>query len=309
MTKIEPLSVTGNFDPLPIFGHTIQQAILPIIALADEKIIFLGTGFIIHQNGLMMTAKHLFDDVDIEKVRLRRRAESGHFKNFSLYALYVSSEKHDGTNHFGGLWPIEKVWFNKSTDLAFCWLKKALIMDKPFQFPFALRLSFQIPTIGSKTLAFGYYSSNGKITNEFIDGKQVMDYSQNTAFSKGTIIELYGEKRDNFSLNYPSFQVDARIEPGMSGSPVFNEQGSVCGLVSRSLSIDSLGEYVSFVSLLWPSLGINVGIKIGNDDNNPNHLFHELIRARHIIPDGGIENIIIKKEPNGETSVIFVNLD
>jgi len=54
--------VSDNFVPLPYFGHKTQQSIMPIIALADDEIIPLGTGFTVGQDGYLITAVHVIEE-------------------------------------------------------------------------------------------------------------------------------------------------------------------------------------------------------------------------------------------------------
>lgn len=47
----------------------------------------------------------------------------------------------------------------------------------------------------------------------------------------------------------------------MSGGPIFNENGELCGLICSSIpSIDNTSEHVSWVSSLWPMMGIEISL-------------------------------------------------
>lgn len=56
------------------------------------------------------------------------------------------------------------------------------------------------------------------------------------------------------------FAIDAEVENGQSGGPVFNEEGFVCGVVSAGAT-GYFGEPASLTSLLYPALAI--GIQFG----------------------------------------------
>jgi S1-C subfamily serine protease len=49
------------------------------------------------------------------------------------------------------------------------------------------------------------------------------------------------------------FEIDAEVRPGMSGGPVFNEHGYVCGIISATAS-DLLARPSSLISLFYPAL-------------------------------------------------------
>ena len=56
--------------------------------------------------------------------------------------------------------------------------------------------------------------------------------------------------RDKVMLPCPCFEISATFGPGMSGGPVFNEQGEICGIVSSGIA----GTSSSYATTLWPSL-------------------------------------------------------
>lgn len=283
------LEVKTKFEPLSEFGHRIQGAILPIMSLVDDEIIPLGTAFAVTMDGMLMTAKHLFDEIDTEKMEFKRRKGDGNYKKMSLHALFVAGKNDDNSDYMGGLWQIDHVWFDANHDIAFCWLNKGMIGDQQLLLSSVLKLSFQPPKIGENTIAFGYYGNNAKYTGEIRDGKTVVDYSQKTAFTQGRVIEVFKEKRDSGFLNFPCFQIDSRFELGMSGAPVFNEKGSVCGIVCASTKMEDDQEYLSYASLLYPALIIKLGVKIEESDIKNEHYFYEYIERNVISIDGKVE--------------------
>ncbi len=72
---------------------------MPIIAKVDKEIVPVGTGFIIHDAGLMMTAAHVL--VDAAAKAVRKVNETGKFYNhYELYALHATNEKHPDARHW-----------------------------------------------------------------------------------------------------------------------------------------------------------------------------------------------------------------
>src|SRR6266542_5887120 len=120
--------VEGGFSGLSDsdFGHPIQQTILPIITIVEDKVVPLGTGFIIQAGGLMMTARHVLEDAYKQRQR-RLRSDGSPYDHIELYALWVTSEQHGPKNAYvGGLWPIDHAYFTETGgDIALCWLSAA----------------------------------------------------------------------------------------------------------------------------------------------------------------------------------------
>ena len=52
--------------------------------------------------------------------------------------------------------------------------------------------------------------------------------------SVGVVREIHDWRRDKVNLPFPCYRVGARFDAGMSGGPVFDEYGSLCGLVCAS---------------------------------------------------------------------------
>ena len=60
-------------------------------------------------------------------------------------------------------------------------------------------------------------------------------------------------------LPYPCFEAAVTTKGGMSGGPVFSSDGYVIGVVGSSFELgESDGSEVSFVSAIWPAVGIEL---------------------------------------------------
>lgn len=109
------------------------------------------------------------------------------------------------------------------------------------------------PHVGERVQAIGYPLSR---MVEDAEGKR---WEQTPVVSTGIVREVHAKQRDAGMNRFPCFQTDARFDGGMSGGPVFTADRRLCGIVCSSLpSADESEEHASFVSLLWPLLGMNV---------------------------------------------------
>jgi serine protease Do len=90
-----------------------------------------------------------------------------------------------------------------------------------------VRVSLGAPADGSKCLALGY---SGLTTRDLADG--IGELRAPLHGSHGEIEEVHPSRRDRSFIDFPCFRTSAWYASGMSGGPVFAEDGNVVGLVS-----------------------------------------------------------------------------
>ncbi|WP_293369405.1 serine protease [Nevskia sp.] len=238
---------------------------MTLFTIVEEKVVPVGTGFMISPDGLMMTAKHVIDEA-IARFDRHKKASGKYYDCCELYALLVDTERelNDPRNSLGAIIPVYKIWRTIELDIAYCFLHPIQRNGVRYTFSVA-KLSPGIPKLGSKVLGFGYYKMEGGIIVESGDFKR-SNYSQNTAFTRGVITEVHRVQRDAAMLRFPCFRTDARFDAGMSGGPIFNDFGSVCGVICSSFeSVTNPPQYTSYGSLIWPALG--TALDEYDDDN------------------------------------------
>src|SRR4051812_31504313 len=109
-------SVDPGFRELPEFGTAVQRCVMPLLTKVGDTFQHVGTGFMIHPDGLMMTATHVLryaeslGSVSIDPITRERKV------NYELYALYVSNEANDDLPEtmLGGLIPVDLVFADDS---------------------------------------------------------------------------------------------------------------------------------------------------------------------------------------------------
>jgi len=280
---------------------------MPIVAIADGEIIPLGTGFVISPDGFLMTAKHVIESFTTLLPPDRNGNEF--YKKYSLYALYVSNERHGKNNelYLGGMLPIRNVWFSTELDIAYCWVQKPFFIEKKelLQLP-SVKLSPGVPKVGEKIIGFGYYQSQAILTAEVVEGKQVAEYKQETAFTTGEIVEIHSPKRDSSMLTFPCFQTSARFELGMSGGPIFNEKGFVCGVICSGYkeATDENG-HVTYSSMIWPALGTSLEIKPSPSESVQMITAYEICKRGVFATDESINEVNLTMNEDGTRSVFL----
>ena len=302
------LKITDSFSPLPEFGHRIQQCVMTLITIADGQIIPIGTGFTVAPDGLMMTAVHVIEEA-IKSVVSKRNADGTIEHHLELYALYLTDKIH-GENEeltLGGLLPIHRVWYSQELDIGYCWLTSPIIDGEPLKYPI-FRLSPGLPKVDENILGFGYHNMKGAIGGEVKDGKILIQYSQDTAFTRGKIVKVYPIKRDNAKLPFPCFHTNARFEHGMSGGPIMNERGDVCGVICSSFPlVEDNPEYISYGSLIWPALGTSIEVAM-SEGAQPEMLFvYDLIKRGFVLTDETITNVKVDLKSNSERTVSLLS--
>lgn len=88
------------------------------------------------------------------------------------------------------------------------------------------------------------------------------------SFSTGRVVEVHQFKRDSFNLDFACYQTTANFVGGMSGGPVMDEHGAVCGVVSTSYKLADGEEPISFAATLWQAAIINLA-DAGTTDQRP----------------------------------------
>jgi len=245
-----------KFTKKPIFKINNEVSVINEFSLAlttrkGDQEYASGTAVIIAAY-LAITAKHVIDDYFNIYDRISSREITGELKGtFSLFAFQSLNNIKDN-----GVWSISRLWPCQGTDLYILQLTPYSDTAKNYKWR-CPPVNFSLPKIGDRIAAFGYAKS--KIDN-------VLFYEASTAV--GEVIEVHEEMRDSVRLNFPCFMVNAKFEGGMSGGPVFNDSGELCGLVCSNLSPLSIHEpHVSYVTLLKPLLSTLIDIpyvELGN---------------------------------------------
>ncbi|WP_157894428.1 S1 family peptidase [Mycolicibacterium wolinskyi] len=208
----------------------------------------IGTAFCISHVGVWVTARHNLEGRD-GAFDIRDRNPGSH-----IAILWIGSGlNHNVPSYIGGTVPVRSITRHPAsgTDLAL------LFAEKPnVTFP-ALTLSARLPVEGTPIVGLGY----AQIEVSLIDknpARPNIDITPNLNVSSGTVNVLYENGRDtyrdydgNFTGKLPTvcFETSARFDSGMSGGPVLDPTGAVCGVISTGLDQHSDEvQYTSYAS-------------------------------------------------------------
>ena len=189
------------------------------------------------------------------------------------------------------IWTVDCAWINPLSDLAILHAKPhndTAATDKEWP---SLALNLAPPLIGERIVGFGHHSPDQSITTG-PDGARHIEVTMPGAATVGEVREVHHEKRDPVRLNFPCFRVNARFDGGMSGGPVFNDHGHVCGVICSNLPPNTEEEeHVSYATTLWPLMATQ--IMIGTDGKECQPYFLIELARRGIIHAPGHQRVQI----------------
>jgi hypothetical protein len=239
------------------FPESVGYLTLPLSASLGSKMYPWGTAVLIAP-GIALTARHVVDDFfeKIDGVKPRSGLTSGFglgvYQPLPVAAMFP--------------WAVEYIFFSPASDIAVLALKAA-VDGAPVWWPEFPVLKLFPPTVGTPVTSYGYPGSHviplpstAPGVWPIVGGASANDEVMRVvpATSSGEVLEFYHDGRDRLIMPWPTFRTNARYDGGMSGAPVYNGGGELCGIVCRSMPIHGTDEHESFVSAIWPALGLTI---------------------------------------------------
>ena len=170
----------------------------------------------------------------------------------------------NGPNY--AIWDVTESMFQDSSDFALLRLganPARSEVDEPHQWKQPIVNPFA-PDVGERVAAFGYRRSR-IVTSINSQGGRHIDLDDEMMASVGIVRERFEFRRDRRMLPFPCYRVGGRFDGGMSGGPVFDEFGSLCGIVCSSFhGPEREGEPISHVATLWPLFGLGIDFDRGD---------------------------------------------
>lgn len=272
-----------TFQKHKLTDSPIYEVTVRIIALTKDcsEVYASGTGVVIAQN-LILTAKHVFEDF-AKRWSLTEKNGELTANSFNIWAMFISNNPNDLYH----VYEVANVYINPYSDLVLFHLNDFDKIGNTKNWKQA-KLSLTIPHVGERVVAFGFTKSKVEVSKNQ-DGQADIKLDDEPSVSVGEIIEVYPEKRDPVLLPFPSIRINARLDGGMSGGPVFNDLGELLGIVCSSYEQDQPDEHISYVSLLWPLMGTPLV-----DKNNLVYPLYDLA-TKKIVDVQGLDHIILSK--------------
>jgi len=177
-------------------------------------------------------------------------------QTFEIWAIHVRK----GPEY--SIWVVDSLWINPLSDIA-------VLHTRPYNDTACAETSVACvslnlipPRIGDRIVGFGHYEPEQSITTGS-DGTRHIEINGLGAATVGEVKEIHHEKRDSVRLSFPCFQVNARFDGGMSGGPVFNEQGQLCGIICSNIPPSNENdEHISYATTLWPLMATHINLAL-----------------------------------------------
>lgn len=246
-----------NYSKDPTFKQSgLEQPITkfasPLVSHQGNNWIIYGTCIMIAP-GFAITAKHVIEELikTFENINLDHPPGEEHdiLGSHNSYVFQIVDGK------TGYRWDVRQYFLSANSDI--CYLR----MNPMFKYSLLpvsqkITVTLHAPEIGERIVAFGYPRSEISTQELEITTK----VTPMTAIGK--VIEVFPEGRDRM-LPFPVFRTSARFDAGMSGGPVFNNSGKLCGIICSNMAPFEAGhDHISYVSLIWPSMNTKVWLDL-----------------------------------------------
>jgi hypothetical protein len=231
-----------------------RVAIMPLILqhTITGKLSALGTCFPVfsHQN-IFLTARHV-----VEHPAISCTGDiNGTFSvsdGYRLVSLWMQNPNESKVKYdFRG---VLNLWKHPTADLALGHLQG--LIHKVTKERWDDRVpgwDFRIPQVGERICTYAYPDIRGE-TNIDV----VRQAHSTTTARTGVIEETFPSGGGPSRLHAPCFQTDMDLRSGMSGGPVFNTNGRLCGVNSTGYDFQVGLRPLSFISMLHPILDVQL---------------------------------------------------
>ncbi len=284
----------------PTFKNTgldspITEFALAMTAHKDDKYYASGSAIIIGKN-LAITAQHVIDDFfrEFEGSYIDVPPDSEVAGTFHLQLCQILNNGKSGR-----IWNVTRLWVCNFSDIAV--LRLSPTTQEALEYKWRLpKMDLIPPEVGERVSCFGYRKPQITKTENQIE------WQVDSKTSIGEVKAVHDQKRDSCRLPFPCFQTNARYDGAMSGGPVFKDTGKLCGIICSNLPPSSDGEdHVSYVTSLWPLMGLKIDIDRKGHPKNIKYPMLELARDNFIHADGW-ERIILVPDQYGNIIQVYL---
>jgi hypothetical protein len=224
-------------------------------------------------SGLALTARHVFENAwrTFEKKQLLPqddpliRGSEAMFNEVELLGSFnIFALKFFNAGKSACIFQVNKISYLPDFDIAL--LKLNSYMGEAPAEGKNVALDISPPNKGEKVAAFGYHGYNIAIEERVQMNNEApavleVEWAPKAGTTHGTIIDVFNTRDDVPRIGpkrVPCYTTTMQIEDGMSGGPVFSQEGKLRGLISSKWSFDD-GAQTSLVVTLWPAMAIKIG--------------------------------------------------
>jgi len=282
---------------------------VPVLINDGKQVVCAGSAFNIAPDGLWVTARHVLEAalrvvgdnpdahifllwVDPHEGELVAHGEDQAHPHRRAATIPVTGHSRDTVN---------------LSDLAI--LRAGMLNDDgtPFEFPLT-RLSARVPKTGTAVAAFGYprFDVSSDVWEEQL---RATAFVPTLAVATGHVTDVYREGistfRDPWDESYSGklptvcFATSARFDRGMSGGPVMDEDGAICGIVCSGNDLSA--EHPSDISFASATPFIfTLPAMLDSDDLHEAAMTVNRLAQIGVVPvDGYFDRLTIEERQDG----------
>ena len=226
----------------------IERVTARLVAFGRNDEIFVSGSCVRVARNLYLTARHVLADF------LERFGHEAGEAQFTVWAIHV----YPGPEY--PIWALDRAWLSPHSDLAVFHTMPYNDTAEGEQITQSVGINLTPPPVGSRIVGFGHHAPSGCIRLD-AGGKKHIEVNTDGTATVGEVRETHPVRRDSVRLTFPCFRVNARFDGGMSGGPVFTDNGRLCGVICSSLPASTEGEeHCSYAATLWPLMGLGIDV-------------------------------------------------
>lgn len=272
----------------PEYVLPCQDCFVPLAAGRNDNGGFLASGSaVLIARQIALTAKHVVADYH-EKAEYSDPPGGGQ-------KVDVGFSIELGSGLGGGTWRDSVGWCATADghDIALLRLR-----GTDGSFPAYPQIDVLPPKVGELVTAYGFQKPD---TKEL--GPDTLLWKVEPTVTRGRVLAIHHKGRDKGMYPFPVFETDARVEPSMSGGPVFNSAGKLCGVLAGGLPADEGGHSRSYFSMIWPAMGLPFQGK--GRDGNILRIVPLLWAARFgVVAADNIDHLDMRLRSDGEMEIL-----
>lgn len=236
-----------------------RRTIIPICFGNPEgdDIIQWGSAFtVIGPVNVFLTARHIFEDLD----RVASVDDSGLLRwkgKGRIFGIWFEEPNEPEVKYFYR--DVQQVWRHEQYDLAFGRFRPMRNLKTGEMLKDVGPLwDLRTPEEGDNIGTYAYPELRGDRSIDML--RQAF---RKLKVGTGKVTKVYPNGRDSTMLPGPCFESSLSLLGGMSGGPVFNHEGNLCGINSTGMSLGEGDKPISMVSLLSPAMDMELPISRG----------------------------------------------
>jgi hypothetical protein len=272
---------------------------MPLVLLVDGRFEPIGTAFVISFDGHMLTASHNVRYLRSLRGRVFERSLKEYVDSGEVFTVYRAKDE------TVRLWPVERLWAHYrydfvgrevGTDGDIAVLKLVnQPPSEPQQSLTRLKLRPAAPAQCERIKTAGYDVIEGTVSEDVATERlTVVGYRDHLAARSGIVESVHSGGHEMYK--FPGFRTDALMHPGMSGGPIFDANGFVCGVVSGGDRERNYG------AAIWPALGAGLE-RTSRDGVRSPCILIDLIADGLVMTDGSEKGYVVIEDQGGARTI------